>query len=150
MPISVSLERLVSLSVGRELWPSVFSSMIAKIEEDGGSVYSTQWGAIGDWVSEETYEEEYAEAFWWLRDHPEVSLDRPSGYQLFWIWRGLPKFLEVVEISGANYSTPAGAVAALAMRLRAIKAIIGTTKTGDNYAGRKIDLCAADISADDE
>lgn len=113
MPVSLSLEVLVSHANTRSIWPSEFAAFITNLEKEPDD--ATQWLVFADWLKDH---EEYGleDACRWLVKHVEVS----AVHSQFtgWSFQGLPMAVGAGPDPDGNKATLAGALAMLAARLR--------------------------------
>lgn len=113
MPVSVSLELLVSIAGTRPAWPEKFVGLIATLEEmpdEGGA-----WLVLADWLQEHD-EREMEETCRWVERHNEVYAEK--DYMGCWRFKGLPPGVEAQREELGHLGTLAGAIAMLTARLR--------------------------------
>lgn len=120
--VSVSLRRLVCVERSRDLWPSEFSDLVAKCEENPAD--RTPFGVTADWC-DENGELELAEAFRWMFKRPDVEIAKGDDvYQRDkWSFRLLPNSLagDVPNPHFIDRTTIAGMMADLAYRLQKLR-----------------------------
>lgn len=123
MPVTVSLESLVTIAGTRSVWPEKFAALIGHLEGDG-KLDPAAWSAVADWCSEQ---EEYdlATAFAWVAKRLDnvVPVSRPPKWNdpQWWMFNGLPVWMAAVPSLGKDQTTLAGAVADIAYRLRKVR-----------------------------
>ena len=113
MPVSVSLESLVSVPGAIDLWPEKFRELTAKLEEGPG--VKAAWLVLADWLHEHD-ERDMEETCRWVERRTTVVAEK--DYMGFWRFRGLPSGVESQPDEVGDIATLAGAIARLTGRLR--------------------------------
>lgn len=121
MPVTVSLEALVSVPGTRPLWPDEFRALVDELEANPDD--KVRWGVVADWV-EDRGEPEYAAAFRWVgkRDGVKVSHKYNGSDRPYWWPDGVPEPMELVTFHGCD--TLPGMVERLAARLREVRKMV--------------------------
>lgn len=117
MPVSVSLERLVSVRGTESLWPEKFAGLIAKMADDLDEM--TPWELLADWLQE--HDEPGLEAacrYVAKRQDVSVVAEKISYCYTRFSFVGLPPSVSAVQVDGIDDSTLAGLITDLAARLR--------------------------------
>lgn len=120
--VSVSLLRLVCVAGTRDLWPSEFSDLVAKCEENPAD--RTPFGVTADWC-DESGETQLGEAFRWMFKRIDVELRKgDDAYYLDqWTFRRLPNSLagDVPNPHFIDRTHIAGLMADLAYRMQKLR-----------------------------
>lgn len=121
MSVSVSLLRLVCVEGTRDLWPSEFSDLVAKCEENPAD--RTPFGVTADWLQEEVAEDRLAEAFRWMFKRTEVEIVKDKVYGGdAWAFRRMPNSMgDVPNPHFIDRTHIAGMMADLAYRLQKLR-----------------------------
>jgi uncharacterized protein (TIGR02996 family) len=116
MPVSVSLERLVSIPAAESLWPADFSALCKAVAHDPAD--RTPWLALADWLNDEG-EADLEAACRYVAKRPDINvLHTRYNWADEWLFQDLPASVAACEVEGRHRSTLAGAIAELAAKLR--------------------------------
>lgn len=115
MPVSVSLEALVSIPAAQSLWPEEFVALVATIAQAPDEY--TSWAVLSDWLKEHgEYDMETACRYFITRQ--EIHVQHINYGTSYWEFKGLPPSVERCLEEECRRPTLAGAIALLAAKLR--------------------------------
>lgn len=117
--IEISLERLVSLSVTRPLWPEKFAGLLATVEENTED--ATSWSVLADWLQEHD-EKGLERAVRWCakRKGAGARNTRRTSTDPYWAFDLPTTAVAAVLPQQADRRTLAGLLADLAAALRTL------------------------------
>jgi uncharacterized protein (TIGR02996 family) len=114
MPVTVSLESLVTTPNTLSLWPEKFRGLMAKLEENPDE--PTAWLVLADWLQEHDEKEMESTCRWIAK---RIPLGVTIGfYRGVWSLGGVPDAIRAGNTPPGDLNTLAGAVAGLTVKLR--------------------------------